>query len=99
MESKKKSINVEELSKQYEEAKKNFESIGAQLQLAKKEEEDRRNAQLALEKENRKKEVDEAFQNYNNLLKAYINDYGSYGTTLYADDYNWFPNKFWRSFF
>lgn len=78
MEAKKKSINVEELKKQYEEAKKNFENIGAELRSAQKEEEERKRVQLALEKETRKKEVDDAIDNAHKLLQQWIADYGSY---------------------
>ena len=101
MESKKKSINIEELKKQYEEAKNNFETLGEQLKKAKQEEEDRKKAQLALEKEARKSEVSEAWDNYSKLLKAYIKDYGSYTkiTSSKSDDFDWFPNNFFRSFF
>ena len=95
----KKDFSIEELAKQCEEAKKTFESLNEQLKKAREDEEDRKKAELALERDNRKKEVDEAFENYNKLVKAYIKDYGSYVTTTSSDDYNWFPNSFWRSFF
>ena len=94
MEAKKK-INTEELSKQYEEAKKNLEILGAQLKQAQQEEEDRKKAQLALEKEARRKEVDEAYEKYRTLLDAYVKDYQVY--TTISDD--WFANPFWKSFF
>jgi uncharacterized membrane-anchored protein YhcB (DUF1043 family) len=73
--------------------------IAKQEEAKRKEEEEKKKAQLALEKENRKKEVDDAFQNYNELLKAYIKDYGSYKVIASADDFDWFSNKFWRGFF
>lgn len=92
MESEKKSINVEELTKQYEEAKKNFENLGVELRLAQKEEEERRKAQLALEKETRKKEVDDALENCRTLVNAYIKDYGSYRTITTSHN---FPFNTW----
>jgi hypothetical protein len=93
----KKEFTSEELAKACEEAKKNFEKLNEQYLKAKREEEEEKAAQLALEKEARKKEVDEAYDKYLELLSAYVKDYGSYSTTAYSDD--WFPNKFWRSFF
>ena len=95
----KKAITVEELKKQYEEAKQNCETLGEQLKIAQKEEEDRKKAQLALEKENRKKEVDNAFKNYVELLKKYIEDYGSYCTSTSDDNEGWWTNSFFRGFF
>ena len=97
----KKDLTIEELTKAYEEAKSNYNTIGEQLKKAKQEEEDRKKAQLALEKEARKSEVSEAWDNYSKLLKAYIKDYGSYTkiTSSKSDDFDWFPNNFFRSFF
>ena len=96
---KKKVLKVEEIKQQYEDAKKIFEELGVQLKIAQQEEEDRRNAQLTLEKANRKKEVDDAFHHYSKLLQAYIKDYGSYETTTSCGNLDWFTNKFFRSFF
>lgn len=94
----KKEFTIEELKKMYEDALKESNTIGEMLRQKEEDEEDRRKAQLALEKENRKKEVDEAFNKYNELVKAYIKDYGSYSTASYTNDF-WFLNKFWPSFF
>lgn len=47
----------------------------------KQEEESRKKAELALEKENRKRELDEAFENWNKLRKEFIKDYGYYSTS------------------
>lgn len=41
---------------------------------------------LRQEKETRKKEVDMAFENYLNLRKEYVNDYGSYSVMRTFDD-------------
>jgi hypothetical protein len=95
---KKKDFTIEELKKMYEDSLKESNTLGEMLRQKEKDEEDRKKAQLALEKEARKKEVDEAFDTYNELLKAYIKDYGSYSTT-YANDYDFFPGKFLHSFF
>ena len=94
----KKDLTVEELQQQCEEAKKNFETLNKQLKKAQQDEEDRRKAKLALEKENRKNELEEAFNKYMSLLKAYIKDYGSYHTT-YPDNLDLLFDKAWKSFF
>ena len=73
----KKEINIEELAKAYEEAKANLETLSEQLKVAKQEEEDRRKAELALVKEARKKEVEDAANNYQKLLKEFLKDYGA----------------------
>ena len=100
---KKKNLTIEELTKaceeaknNFEEAKNNFEVLSEQLIKAKQEEEDKKKAQRALEMETRKKEVDDAYETYNILLKAYIKDYGSYSATHIGDAI--FP-EFLRSFF
>ena len=92
----KKDFTIEELRKMYEDSLKESDTLGEMLKKKEQEEADRKKAQLALEKEARKKEVDEAFENYNKLLKAYIEDYGSYSTTT---DMDWFPKSLWPSFF
>lgn len=94
----KKDFTAEDLRKQCEEAREKFEALNEQLKQVEQEEEERKKAQLAIEKENRKKEVDEAFDKYNELLKAYIKDYGVYSITTSCDDFNWWP-KLWRGFF
>jgi small-conductance mechanosensitive channel len=95
---KKKDFTIEELTKQCEEAKKNFETLNKELNKALKEEEDRKKAQLALEKESRKEEINEAFDKYNKLLRAYIQDYGSYSTITNGQG-SIFLDKYWPSFF
>ena len=51
----------------------------------KREEEDRKKAELALQKETRKKEIEDAADNYKKLIKAYIEDYGSISITSNSD--------------
>ena len=41
------------------------------------EEENRKKEELALEKETRKKEIEDALKNWRKLMKAYIEDYGA----------------------
>ena len=59
------------------------------------EEEKAKKAKLDAEKETRKKEVDDALQNYKKLLSAYMNDYGIYSFKS-DDDFDIFNSKFWN---
>lgn len=90
---KKKDINIEELKKQCNEAEQNFKTLNEQLNQAIREEEDRKKAELALEKEKRKKKVDDAIKNAKSLLNAYIKDYGSYSDIYELDDYGFLPKS------
>jgi hypothetical protein len=59
------------------------------------EEEAKQKAKLVAEKEARKKEVDDALQNYKKLLSAYMDDYGIYSFKS-DDDFDIFNSKFWN---
>ena len=59
------------------------------------EEEKAKKAKLDAEKETRKKEVDDALQNYKKLLAAYMDDYGIYSFRS-DDDFDIFNSKFWN---
>lgn len=83
---KKKEFTIEELRKQCDKAKRNFNVLNEQLRKAEQEEEERRKAQLALEKDARKKEVDEAYNKYRKLVNEYVKDYGNYLITSDSDD-------------
>ena len=74
----KNNFTTEELRKQCEEAKTKFEALNEQLKQAEKEEEKHRKEQLALEKENRTKELNDAIDNANDLLNKWIKDYGPF---------------------
>ena len=76
----KKEMTIEELEKELAEVTSKKQLITEQLEKKKQDEEDRRVAQLALDKEKRKKEVDEAYENYITLADAYARDYGSCST-------------------
>lgn len=67
----KKELTIEELEAQYK-------ALGEQLTKRKKEEEDRKQAKLALEKDSRHKEIEEVAKHYCELVKAYQKDYGCY---------------------
>ena len=83
----KRELTIEELTKQCNEARDAFEKLNDVLQKRKQEEKDREKAQLALEKQTRNKEVENALDNYRSLLKAYIKDYGTFETTSTTNDY------------
>ena len=67
----KKELTIEELKAQYE-------ALGEQIAKRQKEEEDRKKAKLALEKDSRHKEIEEVAKRYCELVKAYQKDYGRY---------------------
>lgn len=77
----KKDFTLEELEKQYNEAAENYKNASEAYIAKKKEEDDKKKAALALEKEARKKEIEEAEEHYHALIAAYIKDYGSYSAT------------------
>ena len=100
MEDAKREMTIEELESRFAEISKERQLIEERLKQKKQEEEDRRTAQLALDKESRKKEVEEALEHYNKLIKAYIKDYGfiSISDTLNditaifdPKDFRWWP--------
>lgn len=66
----------------------------------KREDEERKKTELALAKEERKKEVEDARKNYQTLLKAYIEDYGSFSINTSSDDWvSIVGNKPWYGWF
>lgn len=74
----KRELTVEELEVQYNDVAKQYKDLGNLIKQKKKEEAERKQAELALEKERRTKEVKEARKHARDLLAAYIKDYGSY---------------------
>ena len=74
----KREMTIEELEKEYVKITEERQNIERALKQKKQDEEDRRVTQLALDKEKRKKELDEAYENYIALANAYARDYGSY---------------------
>lgn len=91
----KKEYTIEELTQQCEEAKKNFERLNKLIEEKKREEKELREAQLALEKDARKKEVDDAIAKCKALVKAYMHDYGIYSFSS-TDGDSIFSSKFWN---
>lgn len=86
MENAKREMTLEELEKEYAKATEEYYNLEKQLKQKQQEEKDRRTAQLAVDKEKRKKEVEEAYNHYSKLVKAYIKDYGSISITDTLDD-------------
>ena len=93
----KKEYTIEELEDQYKLAEEKRNAIKKQIEQRKKEEKELREAQLALEKDTRKKEVDDALKKYKMLLRAYMRDYGVYSYTSDDDVFDLFSSKFWNS--
>ena len=93
----KKEYTIKELEAQYKLAIEKQSALKKQIEQKKKEEEELRKAQLDQTKEARKKEVDEAFKQYKNLLAAYLNDYGIYSCATDKGAYDLFSSKFWNS--
>ena len=75
-----KDFTIEELRKMHEDLGKEYETIGQMLKQKEKDEEEKKKAQLMAEKENRKKELDEACKHYSTLFDAYVRDYGSFSS-------------------
>lgn len=91
----KREMTIEELEKEYAKITEERLNIEKILKQKKQEEEDRKVAQLTLEKERRKKEVDEALDNYRTLANAYIRDYGSYSTITTSSDSTHLLDNLW----
>ena len=92
----KKDFTIEELKKMYEDSLKESDTLGEMLRQKEQEEEDRKRAELALQKETRKKEIDEVLEKYNKLVQDYIKDYGTYHHTSQCE---WYPSLHLRNFF
>ena len=93
----KKEYTIEELEAQYKLAEEKRNSLKKQIEQKKREEEEFRSAKLALEKDARKKEVDEALKKYQKLLRAYMDDYGVYSFSNDESAFDLFSSKFWNS--
>lgn len=91
----KKTLTIEELTKAREEAKNNFDILDKQLEEMKKEEADRKAAELALQKEERMAEIEAVQKHLQELYKAYIADYGYIKVETEADNCDWWP-LFWK---
>lgn len=79
-------MSMEELIAEYNEANKKSKELEKLIEKRRKEEDEKHKAQLALEKESRKKALDEAFDNYRKLLDAYVRDYHTYEYKIEEED-------------
>ncbi len=91
-----KEYTIEELEAQYKKAEESQKALKQQIEQKKKEAAELRKAKLALEKNQRLKEIDETFEQYTKLLKAYINDYGVYPLSANENAFDLFSSKFWN---
>lgn len=92
-------MTIEELEKEYEKLNKQRDNVSKVLYERKKAEEEKKKAALAAEKDNRKKEVNDAIDNAMKLLKKYTEDYGSFSITDHVNDLSFlFGSKPWRLF-
>ena len=61
-----------------------YENLTKEINRRKREEADRKRAQLALEKKKRQEEINEAKKKYDDLVHAFIKDYGSYEDSFFS---------------
>ena len=83
---------LEQLKAEAELAAMAYETAWKAEEKKKKEEADRKKAELALQKEQRKKEVDDAIKKASNLVKEYIEDYGSFSISDDTNDLSFLGN-------
>lgn len=97
----KKELTIEELEEQYKKTEEQYKVLGNQLKQKKKEEEDRKQKQLSLEKETRYKEIEEVSEHLNQLIKNYTKDYGSFSfkRSYSKDNADDLSSYLWRWFF
>lgn len=95
MKDEKREMTIEELEKQVSEMKEQYEDLNKKLKQKKQDEENRKKAQLAAEKDTRYKEIEEVSKHLNQLIADYTKDYGRFSfTRSYSnnDDYKYsFP--------
>lgn len=72
--------SLEELKKELETAQKAYAAMQDIVNKREAEEKQKKRAELALEKEKRKKVIEEKEEELVNLIHDYIKDYGSYKT-------------------
>ena len=90
MENYKNNLTIDELKEEYNKVAKHFKELEELIQQKDREETEKKRRELTLKKENRQKEVDDAFEKYVELSRAYERDYGSY--ILTRNSFNDFLN-------
>ena len=81
-----------------EELMAEYEMLGEKIKQKKQDDENRKKAELELNKQKRKKEVDEAGELYHKLLRDYIKDYGAYEVKRTAEEFPAAINKLFDYF-
>lgn len=77
-----------------EEMKAKYQELGEEIAQKEKAEAEIREVKFMAEKVARRKEVDEAFAKYVELHKAYEQDYGTYVSKAYINEFPW--HLFWN---
>lgn len=79
-----------------------YDRMNCEMVCVKKQQEEERKAAEAKKKEEqklRKTAVDEAFENLNKLISAYVKDYGHYEYGAGGEDTNFYwPSRLWHNF-
>lgn len=83
----KREMTLEELKEKYKAMTEEYDTLGQQIKQKEKEAEDKRRAELAIEKEARQKEIEDAYDKYRVLVKRFIKDYGALSFKVPASDY------------
>lgn len=78
MATEKKELTLEDVEKEIEKIKKNYDNDLSQLKEVKEKLLAKKNEELKAKKEERKKEVDDALKHYIELRDEFANDYGYY---------------------
>lgn len=91
----KKNFTIEELEEAYKESMEKAGELKERLEQMKRDAEEKKKAELALQQEQRLQEIKEVSKHLNELYKSYIEDYGYLRIDSRADDYDWFPS-FWK---
>ena len=91
---------LEQLTEELIQAQRAYDAKKEEIIKKEAEEAKRKKAELALVKDKRKKEVDDAVNHAIELIKAYNEDYGRYSIANYINDLSFlFGSKPWRLFF
>ena len=90
--------SLEQLKTEAEQAKKAYEILQKTIRQKEAEEAERKKAKLESEKEARYKEIEEAENRLAELIKAYLEDYGTIKLNRSDKSINSWP-PFWRHLF
>ena len=88
---------LKQLEEEFAQAQKALKDKKEELARKKAEEEQRKQAELALVKDKRYKEIQKKQEELKKLINEYIKDYGSIKLNSQTDDV--WPMNFWKHFF